>query len=142
MPSQRIYTVEQVSDLLHKIRPMVDSQMQQYRKIQLGISELARALGEVPDDLSESPDDNEDLASMKTQLRGLVREYERGWNSVEALGAVVKDASQGLVRFYGRIEGRVVWLTWQHGDADSVYFYELNGDVDVRRPVGRRNLLN
>ncbi len=142
MASQRIYTVEQVSDLLQQIRPIVTSQMAQYRRIQAGISQLAEAMGEVPDDLDDGPEDSDDLASLKTHLRRLVHEYERGWNSVEALGAVVKDASQGLIRFYGQIEGRVVWLTWRHGDADSVYFHELSSDIEVRRPVGERNLLN
>jgi hypothetical protein len=82
---------------------------------------------------------------MKTELRRRIAHYEDGWRHVQELGAVVKDPQIGLVDFYGRIEGRLVWLCWRYGEESLRYYHELEAGYSGRqplRPETRARLLN
>ncbi len=71
--------------------------------------------------------------------------YEAGWRRVQAMGGVVKDPQAGLVDFYGRIEGKLVWLCWRYGEEMVGYFHDLDAGLAGRRPLTpevRRVLLN
>jgi len=64
---------------------------------------------------------------------------------VQTLGGVIKDPQTGLVDFYGRIEGRLVWLCWRYGEDSLGYFHELESGYAGRKPLTpdvRRQLLN
>ena len=53
-----------------------------------------------------------------------------------SLGAVVKDTSaMGLLDFYGRLEGRVVWLCWRFGEDRLGYYHELDTGFSGRRSL-------
>ena len=54
---------------------------------------------------------------------------------IQALGAVLKDYQQGLVDFYGRIEGRLVFLCWQRGEPKVRYYHTLESGFAGRRPL-------
>jgi hypothetical protein len=82
---------------------------------------------------------------LKHDLVARIARYERGWRKVQDLGAVVKDAQTGLVDFYGRIEGRVVWLCWRYGEDSLGYYHELGDGYAGRRMLSadvRKHLLN
>jgi hypothetical protein len=58
---------------------------------------------------------------------------------------VVKDPQTGLVDFYGRIDGRTVWLCWRYGEDCVGYYHDLDAGFSGRRPLTadvRRVLLN
>jgi len=77
--------------------------------------------------------------------RERVRRYEAGWDEVQQLGCVVKDPRIGLVDFYGRIEGRTVWLCWRYGEESIGYYHDLDSGFSGRRALTaavRRTLVN
>ena len=79
------------------------------------------------------------------ELRDRIACYQEGWQRVQELGAVVKDPQIGLLDFYGRIEGRLVWLCWRYGEDALGYYHELEAGYSGRRPLGpetRDRLLN
>ena len=85
------------------------------------------------------------MRELKTELAACVADYERGWQEVQDLGAIVKDPTSGLVDFYGRIEGRLVCLCWRYGEGSLDYFHELDAGFAGRRPLAgatRERLLN
>ena len=85
------------------------------------------------------------LGQVDHGLRRRVGRYEEGWTQVRELGGVVKDPQIGLVDFYGRIDGRVVWLCWRYGEDALGYYHELDSGYPGRRPLSadvRRSLLN
>jgi hypothetical protein len=74
-----------------------------------------------------------------------VRRYEAGWAEVQTLGGVVKDPQTGLVDFYGKINGRTVWLCWRYGEDSIGYYHDLDSGYSGRRALTadvRRTLLN
>ncbi len=54
---------------------------------------------------------------------------------IAALGAVLKDYQQGLVDFYGYVEGRLVFLCWQRGESALRFYHPLEGGFAGRRPL-------
>ena len=109
------------------------------------MARLVEATGKLPRSLADAPDDSARVRELKTDLRGVIADYERGWNDVTALGAVVKDPQVGLLDFYGRIDGRLVWLCWRYGEERLRYYHELEAGFSGRRllrPETRDRLLN
>ena len=68
-----------------------------------------------------------------------------GWQRVQKWGGVVKDPQTGLVDFYGRVDGKLVWLCWRYGEDSLGYYHELTAGYPGRRPLSaevRRKLVN
>ena len=54
---------------------------------------------------------------------------------IGALGVVLKDYVQGLVDFYGRVDGRLVFLCWQRGEPSVRFYHALESGFAGRRPL-------
>ena len=135
MTEPRVFTVEEVRDLIPRLSDLVSSQMALQADIERFVGDLARMKGTIPESFSDEPGDSEAVATLKREIRIQVRKYERGWNRVEDLGAVVKDPRTGLLDFYGRVDGRLVWLCWRYGETSLDYYHDLDAGFAGRRPL-------
>ncbi len=145
MPEQEVLTLEEVNSRLPKIQAMVAEQLALRSRIQEKLASLGELTEEIPEDLSESPDDPAAVAALKRELTSLVLDYRRGWQEVEALGAVVKDPQVGLLDFYGQVDGKYVWLCWKYGEDEVAYYHALDEGFAGRKAIGhsvRQRLLN
>ncbi len=119
MTSPRFYTVEEANAALPRLRVIVAQQMQRMAEL------------ESKRDLAARP--------------ALINEYEDGWREVEAMGVVVKDPRIGLLDFYGKVDGRVVWLCWKYGEETVAHYHDLDTGFAGRKPLAGaplRALLN
>jgi hypothetical protein len=145
MSEPRVFTIEEVNSLIPELSQLVGQQLLEQSEIERRLAELARLLGEMPRSLDATPDDSSDVKRLKRELAGRIQEYETGWRKVTDLGAVVKDPQIGLVDFYGRLEGRLVWFCWRYGEESLGYYHDLEAGYGGRRPLGpqaREKLLN
>jgi hypothetical protein len=140
----RVFTIEEVEALIPTLAHLVTAQLQQQGDIEHRLAELARLAGGLPRSLDDAADDGAEVARLKRELRGRIARYEDGWRTVTELGAVIKDPQIGLVDFYGRIDGRLVWLCWKYGEESLGYYHELETGFSGRRPLApvRERLLN
>ena len=141
----RLFSVAEVNALIPSLSALVAEQLREQSDIEQGLAELTQLTGRAPKSLAASPDDSEDIGRLKHRLRERVRRYEAGWEEVQSLGGVVKDPRIGLVDFYGRIEGRTVWLCWRYGEDTIGYYHDLDSGFAARRaltPAVRRALMN
>jgi len=141
----RLFSIAEVNALIPTISVLVAQQLREQSEIEQGLAELARRTGRPPRSLVQNPEDARDVTRIKRDLRERVRRYEAGWERVQELGGVVKDPQTGLVDFYGRIEGRTVWLCWRYGEDSVGYYHDLDAGFSGRRPLTpdvRRALLN
>jgi hypothetical protein len=54
---------------------------------------------------------------------------------LEQVGCQLKGFEQGLVDFYGMVQGRVVCLCWQQGEDAVAHWHELETGFSGRQPI-------
>jgi hypothetical protein len=141
----RVFTIEEVNALIPRLNQLVAQQLAQQSDIERRLAELSRLTGSVPRSLEPDAEDASETTRIKDELRDRIARYQEGWQRVQELGAVVKDPQIGLLDFYGRIEGRLVWLCWRYGEDALGYYHDLEAGFSGRRPLGaetRERLLN
>jgi len=140
-----LFTISEVNALIPTLNLIVAQQLREQSDIEQGLAELTQRGGRNFDSLEPSADDESDVQKLKSELRQRIGRYDSGWRKVRALGGIVKDPQIGLVDFYGRVEGRVVWLCWRYGEDSVGYYHELEEGYSGRRPISanvRKHLVN
>ena len=143
--SPRVFTIVEVEALIPTLAHLITGQMAQQSDIEQRLGELARLAGGLPRSLDSEPNEQFEVSRLKNELRDRIARYEDGWRRVSDLGAVIKDPQIGLVDFYGRIDGRLVWLCWKYGEESLGFYHELETGYTARRPLHanlRDRLLN
>lgn len=141
----RVFTLEEVNDLVPKLSACVKVQLERRSEIEGLLIKLGRELGDVPDRIVLDPADSSDVRELKRSLVRRIDEYRAGWKAIESMGAVLKDARTGLLDFYGTVEGRLVWLCWKYGETEVTHYHALEEGFDGRKPIAhsmRQRLLN
>ncbi len=131
----RILTLEEANALLPEISALVAVQLERRAAIERQLSELAKEVGAAPETVVEHPGDPPAVRMMKREVIAAVHTYQATWNELEAHGAVLKDARTGLVDFYSRIDGRVVFLCWRFGESTITHYHEIDAGYSGRRPL-------
>lgn len=67
-------------------------------------------------------------AEAAARARALYMEFQ-------ALGVEIKDPITGLVDFYGRREGELVYLCWKEGESTVAHWHPLVGGFAARKPL-------
>ncbi len=140
-----VYTLEAVNALVPRLNLIVGEQLLRRSEIETRLKELAEELGAMPEALTIDANDTPHVRSLKGNLMSRVEEYERGWKSLEEMGAVLKDPRAGLVDFYGRVDGKLVWLCWKYGEQEINHYHALDEGFSGRKAIAesvRARLLN
>jgi hypothetical protein len=145
MPDREVFTLEEINAKIPILRGIVGEQLVRRAAIQDRLASLGDLTDEIPDDFAVRPTDSAAVRVLKGELAELVTEYRKGWQVVEAMGAVIKDPQIGLVDFYGRVDGNVVWLCWKYGEDEVTFYHALDEGFAGRKQIGaslRQRLLN
>jgi hypothetical protein len=113
--AQRVFTISEVNALIPALSTLVGDQLREQSEIEQGLAELMRLTGSPPRSLEPHRSDTGEVHRLKDNLRERISRYETGWQRVQKWGGVIKDPQTGLVDFYGRVDGRLVWLCWRWG---------------------------
>ena len=130
-----VYTLEAVNSLVPRLNLIVGEQLLRRSEIETRLKELAEELGSVPESLAIGANDPPNARELKTELTARVAEYERGWRALDEIGAVLKDPKIGLVDFYGRVEGKLVWLCWKYGEQSICHYHALDEGFSGRKEI-------
>ncbi len=145
MPEKEEFTLEEVNAKIPRLRAIVGEQLSRRASIQDKLTSLGELAEDIPEDLAAAPGDSSAIRALKAELAILVAAYHRGWQEVESLGAIVKDPQIGLVDFYGRVDGKLVWLCWKYGEEEVAHYHALDEGFAGRKAIGqsvRQRLLN
>ncbi len=140
-----VFTLEEVNALLPRLRGLVKVQMERRSEIERRLEHLAELMGRTPDTIRAADHDAPQVRDLKSQLSERVDAYTSGWREIEELGAVLKDPRSGLLDFYGRVDGKLVWLCWKHGEDAVTHYHGLDEGFGGRKPIEptmRRRHLN
>ncbi|MBM4363058.1 MAG: DUF2203 domain-containing protein [Deltaproteobacteria bacterium] len=134
--SPRVFTPEEVDALIPELRHQVATQLALGQEISRLLRRLGELIGSPVASLDPDPSDSAAARDLRATARDAALRYQEGWARVHALGAVVKDTSVGLLDFYGRVDGRLVWLCWRFGEDRLGHYHELDTGFSARRPLG------
>jgi len=143
--TQRVFTISEVNALIPALSSLVHDQLKEQSEIEHGLAELMRLTGEPPRSLEPHASDSAEIVRLKLALRKRIAHYETGWQRVQKWGGVIKDPQTGLVDFYGRVDGKLVWLCWRYGEDTLGYYHDLTAGYSGRRPLSadvKRKLVN
>jgi hypothetical protein len=69
------------------------------------------------------------------EREALAKELHAALSKITEMGAIVKDLDEGLVDFYCRHNGQLVFLCWKLGESRIGHWHPISGNYKVRRPV-------
>ena len=76
-----------------------------------------------------------DAQAEEDRAHTLDDESEAFIEELHGIGCFCKDPIRGLVDFPSRLEGRLVFLCWQRGEPEILFYHELDGGFVGRKPV-------
>jgi hypothetical protein len=135
MPSPTVFTLEAVNSLVPRLNSLVEAQIERRTEIEARLEQLAGMLGHAPENLDAAEGDEPGVRKLKSDIAERVDAYRSGWREVEELGAVIKDPREGLVDFYGRVDGKLVWLCWKYGENMVAHYHGLDEGFSGRKPI-------
>jgi len=133
--SPRFFTLEEAQALMPRVKKLVALQLDRRAALEQLLAQLALRTGSPPETIVENPDDADDVKALKRDILSRIEDYQRGWNELEDLGAVLKDAKTGLLDFYSKIEGKTVLLCWRHGEDQIEHYHDLDSGFAGRKPL-------
>ncbi len=80
----------------------------------------------------------EGLEVAAAELAAVTAEVKETALRIHGMGCVVKDLDLGLVDFYGRVEGKPVFLCWQFGEASVGHYHGLDEGFAGRKEIAKR----
>lgn len=119
----RIYTKEEADKLLPELRRV----LAQMREAKGGLEEALKRLPEAR---------GLERKALEEEARFLKASLEADLQYLNRLGVFLKDLERGLVDFPARLEGQVVFLCWQEGEPEVLYWHPLAEGFRARRPLG------
>ncbi len=139
----RIWSVEEANERLDHLRellPELRAWAVRLGKVHEEIERLRRFWGREID-AADNPD-RELRVRLDGEWKRLGGRLEREVLELRRLGIEVKDLAGGLVDFYARLDGEIVFLCWQRDEAEVGHWHPLTGSYRTRRPIpdprGRR----
>jgi hypothetical protein len=137
MPSvaPQVFTLEAVNSLLPRLRLLMHAQMERRARIEERLDRLAKVLGAAPESIRLEDSDSPQVRDLKEELTVQVERYQEAWREIEATGAVLKDPRQGLLDFYGRVDGKLVWLCWKYGEETVTHYHGLDEGFSGRKLI-------
>ena len=135
----RFFTLAEANALIPEVTATFSRTTQLITSARVIARRLAAA-GVAPERLGEPPDPADaptpelaaDLARAKLLADAVLDETR----SLERLGIVVRDVERGLVDFRSVVDGeREVWLCWQLGEREILFWHDLEAGFPGRQPV-------
>jgi hypothetical protein len=137
----RIYTPREAEALLPQLLTLfdvMDRTRERLKRVKGKIDVLEMIWGE--EIQAETNPDYREYTHYLEEVDLAKKEFDATTRKVADLEAVVKSLEQGLVDFYGVIEGRLVFLCWRRGEKVIEYYHHLEEGFQGRQPIPANEL--
>ena len=129
----RVFTLKEASDVLPDVREHIVWLSAAIERIS-SLQDRAAVLEVIGARDADSPEHAE-LHAVRRDLEEQVRRYNERLEEFQQVGCLIKDLRSGLVDFYCRKDGRLVFLCWKLGEDDIRHWHEINAGFHGRRSV-------
>jgi hypothetical protein len=72
---------------------------------------------------------------LRHQIDAVAREINGYLQELEQIGCLFKGFDEGLVDFYGKLDGREIFWCWKKGEERIEHWHELKAGYQGRQPV-------
>ncbi|HVR84843.1 MAG TPA: DUF2203 domain-containing protein, partial [Planctomycetota bacterium] len=136
-----IYTAREASALIPKLARAfddVDEIRQRLKTLKGKMDVLEMIWGEEVQ--AETNPDHKEHKHYLEEIEQAKKDYDSAGRRIADFEAVVKSIEQGLVDFYGVIDGRLVFLCWKRGEKSIEYYHHLEDGFQGRQPIPAEEL--
>lgn len=131
---RRYYTVEEANNALPLVKAIVADIVRQFREVR-DRKERLDAIRKRPQRAEKSVY-AEEVAQIEEELEKDVRVLQGYVDELTRLGIELKDLDKGLIDFWGKLDGRDVYLCWMLGEEEVAHWHELEAGF-----AGRQSLM-
>ena len=137
----RVYTPREANSLLPQLDHIfdeLDHVRARLKQVKGKIDVLEMIWGE--EIQAETCPDHREYSHYLEEVEESKKSFESTATRVQKLEGVVKSVEQGLVDFYGVIEGRLIFLCWKRGEKSIDYYHHLEDGFQGRQPIPTEEL--
>jgi hypothetical protein len=84
---------------------------------------------------SPSWGESAEQVELRARIDDVARDIDRYLAELAQIGCVFKGFEEGLVDFYGKLEGRDIFWCWKAGEARIEHWHELEAGYAGRQPI-------
>jgi hypothetical protein len=125
------FTVSEAERTLPLVRRIVDDIMSLYPHWRDLVQRFDLATAQAKPEWGESPEQHA-LRREIDDVAARITEYQA---ELERLGCVFKGFGEGLVDFYGKLDGRDIFWCWKHGEERIGHWHEIEAGYAGRMPL-------
>jgi hypothetical protein len=137
----RIYTPREASALVPQITRIlkeIEEIRTRLKQIKSKVDVLEMIWG---DELgAETNPDHREHAHYLEEIEQSKKSFDAATRKFADMEAVVKSVDQGLIDFYGVIDGRLVFLCWKQGEKSIEFYHHLEDGFPGRQPIPAEEL--
>lgn len=79
--------------------------------------------------------ESREQVDLRHQIDAVAREINGYLQELEQIGCLFKGFDEGLVDFYGKLDGREIFWCWKKGEERIEHWHELKAGYQGRQPV-------
>jgi len=132
----KVFSVDEANALLGRIEGILqgmDPSVARLRELRELTEDIEHYYGK---DLENAPEgDRERHATLCREAGDLTESLDGDIARILSFGCLVKDGARGLVDFHGIVDGELVFLCWERGEARIRNYHPLNTGFAGRKPL-------
>lgn len=128
----KLFTVDQAERALPLVQRVVSDIVDRFKERETRLVERQRLpLTPAPGSSAE-----EKALKLEQEMENYENEIRRYHGELEQIGVELKDFQSGLIDFYSRFEGRIVYLCWKLHEGDTLaWWHDLHSGFRGRQPI-------
>lgn len=138
--SVRLWSVAQANQKIPELAELLPEMRTWVERLKVVHAELHRLKGlwGVEIDAADIPD-RRHKDRLDQEWSALTRRIEETVGQLRSEGIEIKDLEGGLIDFYARRHGEIVYLCWKSGEDRVAFYHPLDSGFRARRPISDRS---
>jgi hypothetical protein len=132
MPRIKLFTVDQAEKALPLVKRIVADIVQRVQERE----ERVIARQKLPDHPTPGSSNEEKAFALERDILQYEEDVRRFQSELEEIGVELKDYRIGLIDFFSRYDGKIVYLCWKLDEGPALaWWHDLNGGFRGRQPI-------
>ena len=132
MPRVKLYTVDQAEKTLPLVKRIVTDIVANFKEREQRLLERQG----LPQHPAPGSANEERALKLEQEMDYYENEIQRFHDELEQIGVELKDFQLGLIDFFSRYEGRIVYLCWKLGEGEALaWWHDLRAGFRGRQPI-------